>query len=223
MNTVLTLLYSALIFISETNCFYIENTSYREDFERQAVILRKLQNLHERDSRNATQTTSWSEILADVLVKELFSYKTVDDDKKLANKLPEKSTSMLVKAVSHVLEMYKTYVFDKLRNDYSKTRVNIENSNEIIGKNIIEKSVPEFSNASNPKEDVELIEPKYHGKLQENGTLEDDGASDCGEGFKRDEDGNCVEAKHSKFILSIPRQCPIGYRRDWLGYCRESL
>ncbi|XP_045767491.1 uncharacterized protein LOC123868875 [Maniola jurtina] len=223
MNTVLTLLYSALVIISETNCFYIENTSYHEDFERQAVILRKLQNLQERDSRNATQTTSWSEILADVLVKEIFSYKTVDVDKKFTNKPPEKSTSVLVKTVSHVLEMYKTYVFDKLRSDYSNIRVNIEHTNETIGKNRIEKSVPEFTNTSNPKEDVELIEPKYHGKLKENGTLGDDSVSDCGEGFKRDEDGNCAEAKHSKFILSIPRQCPIGYRRDWLGYCRESL
>ncbi|CAH2266885.1 uncharacterized protein LOC120626902 [Pararge aegeria] len=219
MNTALTL-YCALIIISDTNCFYVQNTSDHKDFDRQAVILRKLQNLQERDSRNSTQTTTWSEILADVLVKEMFSYKKVDTIKHIS-KPPEETTSFLVKAVSRVLEAYKIYVFDKMRSNYSETKVN-KGTDDTTSKIGIIKNETEAM--SNPNDDVEIIEPKYHGKLQGNGSLEfPDSVSDCGDGLIRDEDGNCVEPKHSKFVLSVPWQCPIGYRPDWLGYCRVSL
>lgn len=213
--------YSALIIISETNCFYIQNTSFHERFERQAVILRKLQNLHEHDPRMSTQTTSWSEILADILVAELFSYEKLDINTKVDQKsgntseIPHK-TGVLVKAVSNVLEIYKTYVFDKWRSDYN-IRVNVTTH---VDENKVEKHVREVNN--NPNDDVEIIGPVYHGKLK-NETLKDDGSQECEEGFTKDGDGKCIEIKHSKFVMAIPWQCPKGYRADWLGYCRESL
>ncbi|CAH2085204.1 unnamed protein product [Euphydryas editha] len=218
-----------IFIISETNSLYINDTSFHKDAEENRVLLRKLQNLQEHDSRNASQTPSWSEILADILVKRIFPFhKTNNETERLTAFEDEKN--ILVSCFSFVLKVYKRYLYDKLNHDRdtstdiinTKSKVNTSDTNsDSKPNNEIEVAYPEI--IDNPNDDVEIIEPKYHGKLCDNCKGDNEiESSACEEGLIRDANGICV-SKSSKFILSIPSQCPIGYKRDWLGYCRITL
>ncbi|XP_047531775.1 uncharacterized protein LOC125067302 [Vanessa atalanta] len=202
-----------IFIINETKSFYVDNTSFHKDVERKMVLLRKLQNLQEYDSRNVAQTPSWNEILADVLVKRIFPFhKQNNETENITNVDDEKS--IWVGCISFALKIYKNYLYDKLRYD-GDTR------------NDAAVEIPESVNdtSDNPNDDVEILEPAYHGKLCDNCDIKteiESNIGDCGEGSVKDADGNCT-SKSSQFILSIPSQCPVGYRRDWLGYCRVLL
>lgn len=203
-----------LLAISETNSNYITDTRLRNEGKDQSVLLRKLQNFQEYDPRNTTQAPNWSEILADVLVKRIFTFHTTSNETENLTSVEDSETSVWVRSVSCILKFFKTYIYDRVLG-YIETKVDKNVSK--VKRNITE---------SDPNDEIEIIEPKYHGKLCENCTesveIEAD-LSDCGNGLKKDPNGNCVDPKSSKFILSIPSQCPTGYRRDWLGYCRATL
>ncbi|CAH0723512.1 unnamed protein product, partial [Brenthis ino] len=203
-----------LLAISETNSHYITDTRLRIEGKYQSVLLRKLQNFQDYDPRNTTQAPNWSEILADVLVKRIFTFHKTSNETEHLTSVEDSETSVWVRSVSCILKLFKTYIYDRVLG-YVESKVDKNVSK--IKRNITERD---------PKEEVEIIEPKYHGKLCENCTesseIEAD-VSDCGNGLKKDPNGNCVDPKSSKFILSIPSQCPTGYRRDWFGYCRATL
>lgn len=217
-----------LFIISETNSLYINDNSFHKDVEEKRILLRKLQNLQEHDARNASQTPSWSEILADILVKRIFPFhKTNNETARLTTFEDEKN--VLVRSFSFVLKVYKKYLYDKLHHNHdtvtdtnnTKIQVNNSDANTDNKQKDVEVIYPEIIDSLN--DDVEIIEPKYHGKLCDNCKEDTDiESTDCKEGLIRDANGICIP-KSSKFILSIPFQCPIGYKRDWLGYCRQKL
>ncbi|CAF4899403.1 unnamed protein product [Pieris macdunnoughi] len=155
-------------------------------------------------------TTSWSELFADFVTSNIkvFRQKTTENET-----IPDPTNNSVAKIFSSVFKIFKTYVYDPLKG--RKVDVNIQadiHTNLQEDKRVVKAS-------SNPKEDVEVIEPRYHGKLK----TDIEGASLCLDGFIKDADGNCVEVKPSKFIVSVPKHCPIGYRSDWLGNCRQSF
>ncbi|CAH3996052.1 unnamed protein product [Pieris brassicae] len=152
-------------------------------------------------------TTSWSTLFADFVTSNIkvFRQKTTENE---TNTVP--TDNDVAKIFSSIFKIFKTYVYDQLKG--RKVDVNIQadiNTDLQEDKRLVKAS-------SNPKEDVEIIEPQYHGKLKT-----DIDASLCLDGFIKDANGNCVEVKPSKFIVSVPYHCPIGYRPDWLGKCRQ--
>ncbi|XP_022118016.2 uncharacterized protein LOC110995253 [Pieris rapae] len=152
--------------------------------------------------------TSWSELFADFVTRNtnVFRQKTIEND---TNPIP--TDNAVAKIFSSVFKIFKTYVYDQLKG----RKVNVNIQAEINTDLQEDKTVVQTS--SNPKEDVEVIEPQYHGKLK----TDIDGTSLCLDGFIKDANDNCVEVKPSKFIVSVPNHCPIGYRPDWLGKCRQ--
>lgn len=208
--------------ISETNSYYITGPKFSKDSEEQRVKIPEIQNFQDANPTNA-RTQDWSEILAEVVVKRLFSFHRTNNETENLTSIEAPETSIWVRSVSCVLKLFKTYIYDPMFS-YVETKVNIhsENNNETVTK--FKRNVTE----NDPNNDVEIIEPKYHGKLcieencTESGEIEIN-ESDCASGFEKDQNGNCVDARSSKFILSIPSQCPTGYRQDWLGYCRPTL
>ncbi|KAJ2947644.1 hypothetical protein O0L34_g17447 [Tuta absoluta] len=239
------LLFSVIaIFATKVDNFKIYN-----DDKTQKVLLRKLQNFQQ----NETLTVTWNEILADVLVKKITRIEVNTDTN---------NGNILSKCFSEVLWMFKTYVYDK----FWKPTVQYDTTTQTpstttfatIDDNVLVPQVPPTINTNqvtddptyNPKSEVELIEPRYHGKIEEvkpsTSATEDNTetptnvprdtpeltkpnpivsteeiSNKCPEGSIKDKDGNCVDPVTSKYILYIPRHCPTGYRPDRLGFCRE--
>ncbi|XP_049871108.1 uncharacterized protein LOC126370302 [Pectinophora gossypiella] len=186
--------------------------------ETQKVLLRKLQNFQQ----NEVKTVTWNEILADVLVTKITN--------KNENGNEDNKGNVLNKCFSEVLRLYKAYFYDKLfkrANTGSEVTDEGEINDDDPATYTPVTQEPE-TKMDNPKNDVELLEPSYHGKIEEatestNTTTAEASRTntECPEGTQKDTDGNCVDPQTSRFILYIPSQCPIGYKKDWLGYCRE--
>lgn len=194
----------------------------------QRTLLRNLQSYQPKESK----PLMWNEVLADVLVNKIriFSFKkqNKENDTLKENLLtPEKSA--LTNFISQVFFVYKKFVYDVFV-ESPKTAPNDKNSIEAVHLNpdieerkadsdeMYEENGVTFSNG--PKGEVELVEPRYHGKqVLGNETEEsiEQGVKVCPEGTVNVE-GTCIN--NSRLIMAVPSQCPIGYRRDRLGYCR---
>lgn len=211
------------LIISETNSYYISATKFHKDSEDQRVEISETQHFQDINPKNATEKPDWSEILAEAIVKRIFSFHKMNNETENLTSIEAPETSIWVRSVSCVLKLFKTYIYDPMFS-YVETKVNIHN----IYKNETDTKFKRNITENDPNNEVEIIEPKYHGKLcsgencTESGEIEVN-ESACASGFERDQNGKCVDAKSSKFILSIPSQCPTGYRRDWLGFCRPTL
>ncbi|CAK1541253.1 unnamed protein product [Leptosia nina] len=161
----------------------------------------------------SSNSTSWSELLANIVVNNIniFRQKTNDEESEYIPK-----ENVVTKIFSGVFKVFKTYVYDKLKGNVNapdKNNINVD----IEDKRIVKASI-------NPKDDVEVIEPQYHGKLCEDcDKTEIEVGSHCPEGSVKDDNGGCIEVKPSKFIVSVPHHCPMGFKPDWLGYCREQI
>lgn len=240
----------------------------------QRILLRKLQTFEE------TKPTTWNEVLADVLVNKIriFSF-TTEDKEPLKDDAPvSKENPILTDFFSKLFVVYKKFIYDAFvgkRKTSDGELVHITTIPETI-KDKLPKMDPEelirpteVIYAEGPKSEVELVEPRYHGKIaledtpenpskeiadqsQEDNTntttevnsSEVQGDSDmivsdpghqqnvdpglkksdvnCAEGFVKSDGGDCVK-NASRLILAIPNQCPLGYRKDWLGYCRKTF
>lgn len=182
-----------IILMEGTDNFVIEK---REDHNaEQKLLLRKLLSLQQNNSTE--KSTVWNEILANVLVNKI---------KALFKKQPEYSyledkPDVVTEFFGNVIGLFKRSYWDKVDKRHAVDE--IQTNDKPTG---------------DPKDEVEEIDPKYHGRI-ENGT-DFDTTSVCPEGSVSDGKGNCVDTKNLKFIMAIPYQCPVGYRRDRLGYCR---
>lgn len=176
------------ILMKSTDNFVIE----KENNAEQKLLLRKLLSLQQNNSTE--KSTVWNEILANVLVSKIKAI-----FKKETEYLEDKP-DVVTEFFGNVIGLFKRSYWDKVDKRHAVDE--IQTNDRPTG---------------DPKDDVEEIEPKYHGRM-ENGT--DFDVSACPEGAVSDGKGNCVDAKNLKFILAIPYQCPVGYRRDRLGYCR---
>lgn len=187
----------------------------------QKILLRKLQNFQQNDSN--PKTVTWNEILADVLVNKGNNLEISGDH----------NQNIWTKCMSQMLLVYKTYIYDNIKyfnRETSDSPTNAEPTNATPDPTDSPTEKPNDTKASvDPKTEVEIIEPEYHGRVQEisteghkilEGSIRDTKATECPEGFVEDEEGQCVKTKSSQFILAIPRQCPTGYRRDRMGFCR---
>ncbi|XP_063394678.1 uncharacterized protein LOC134679656 [Cydia fagiglandana] len=188
-----------IITLKVTENFAIEKREQHNG--EQKLLLRKLLSLQQNNSTE--KALMWNEIFANVLVNKI---------KILFNKQPESgledNPDVVTKFVSQIISLYGKLFY----------KVNDITHNSAIGKNEEEIKVDEIVD---PKKEVEEVEPKYHGRL-ENVTenLDIDKRSVCPEHSVSDGKGNCIDSANSRFIMAIPYQCPIGYRRDRLGYCR---
>lgn len=212
MNIIL-ILCTASIFTGAT-CAVEGINNLRE----QKTLLRKLQNFHED-----TKPQTWSEILADVFVNRIKTFSPEIDENK------EAKQNVLKNIFSQALVFYKKFIYDKFvfrdngvddKTDILKPEIE---TNEVAHKSEIDvrDKRTDITNSGDPKRDIELIEPKYHGKLSVDNSTEDvntENKEECPEGYIKSDSG-CVN-ENSKLILAVPGQCPDGYRRDRLGYCR---
>ncbi|KAJ0177985.1 hypothetical protein K1T71_006858 [Dendrolimus kikuchii] len=210
MNIIL-ILCTASIFTGAT-CAVEGIKNHRE----QRTLLRKLQNFHED-----TKPQTWNEILADVFVNRIKIFSSKTDENK------ETDYNVLKHLFSQALVFYKKFVYDKIvfRDNVARDKTAIFKpeieSNEVPhGIGIDRDKRTDIKNPGDPKKDIELIEPEYHGKISMDNTTEDPNTNknECPEGFVKNDSG-CVN-ENSKLILAVPGQCPDGYRRDRLGYCR---
>ncbi|XP_013142262.1 PREDICTED: uncharacterized protein LOC106106255 [Papilio polytes] len=194
------------------------------------VFLRKLQTTIRSDPDEEAKSLSWSEILADILVNKIGLSKILPEENE---QVAENNTqnNVLTKICSVVLNVYKHFIYDKY---FQKPAEDVPTSSksEVTEKNIelqeLESNTPGDNDFDvitiNP--DVEIIEPKYHGKLCsdcDNHNVvkkEVEQKIICPEGLVKDTNGNCVDPKSLNYMISIPYQCPIGYRLTWSGYCR---
>lgn len=207
-------IYVLIIFHKVESCLS-ETTKNYKDLDN-SILLRKLQNLQNQNQEENTRVITWSEMLAEVLVNhiKIFTFNNQDYNE-VQNDPKPVSQNIFTKMFSDVLEFYKRYVYDKWI--YKRHVNNVENSDT--------NKHPVTDNKS-LNDDVEIIEPVYHGKLCKNceeGLTTEIDLKNCPKGYIIDAKGNCADPKSSNFIFSIPFQCPNGYRRDWLGYCRISL
>ncbi|CAG9787039.1 unnamed protein product [Diatraea saccharalis] len=161
----------------------------------QRILLRKLQNF-QNTPRNDGKSVTWNEFLADVLVKKIFHFNSseepLDADKSNSNILKE--------SVSQILAAYK-FVYDKFRED----------------------DVDNLKGTHDPKDDVEVIQPRNGVESCDDCVAvkaSKDTGNPCVSGQIKNENGDCVDSTPVKLILSVPNQCPIGYRADRLGFCR---
>ncbi|XP_063548095.1 uncharacterized protein LOC134755470 [Cydia strobilella] len=186
-----------IITLKVTENFAIEKREQHNG--EQKLLLRKLLSLQQNNSPE--KALMWNEIFANVLVNKI---------KILFNKQPESgledNPDVVTKFVSQIISLYGKLFY----------KVNDMTHNS--GKNEVETEVDEIVD---PKKEVEEVEPKYHGLL-ENMTenFDIDKRSVCPEHSVSDGKGNCIDSVNSRFIMAIPYQCPTGYRRDRLGYCR---
>ncbi|CAG4964387.1 unnamed protein product [Colias eurytheme] len=198
-----------LLLIIGTNCYDIANTDKKDN-----ILLRKLQGfIDEREN----QTVSWSELLANIVVNKI----TVTFHKSANNETDNFAVThnRFTNLISNVFKFFKSNVYDKIKGYSDQNNVVNDIDTALQGDKRIIKS------SDDPNNDVEVFEPKYHGKLCENcnETTEIEVTNDCPEGYSKDENGDCVKMQISKFIVSVPNQCPIGYRPDWRGYCRKVM
>lgn len=202
-----------IILMAETECF-IQDTTSIKILEEQRTLLRKLQNFQDpKDEKPLT----WNEMLADVLVNriKIFSFNKVNENEIIEDSKPSKATNFVRSYFSEVMLLFKNCIYDKFVTKYEEPGY-VE---EDLGTDAPEVFVTDAIDSLN--DDVELIEPKYHGKQI---VVEPEGAEDkalvgCPEGTEKDDKGNCVKA-HSRLLIAVPSQCPMGYRRDRLGFCR---
>ncbi|PZC79177.1 hypothetical protein B5X24_HaOG216741 [Helicoverpa armigera] len=203
-----------IILMGQTECF-VEDTTSIKILKEQRTLLRKLQNFQEpKDVKPLT----WNEMLADVLVNriKIFSFHKVNENEIVKDDKPAK-TNIVTTAVSQVMLFYKNCIYDKWRVKYEEPSHTVESTTE---DGVV--SVTTTADIDDPKGDVEIIEPKYHGKQIDGDPDDDEAVVNCPEDFIKDEQGNCVNI-HSRLIISVPNQCPYGYRRDRLGNCRAVL
>ncbi|XP_030035461.2 uncharacterized protein LOC115451314 [Manduca sexta] len=218
---------AAIIFMGETEPYVVEDSVALATNE-QWTLLRKLQNFNE--PRDEDKPLTWNEILADVLVNriKIFSFKQL-------NGTIEEKKSPLTNFMGQMLFIYKRFIYDRFSYSIDKADANTANATEIFkeAKNVTNEErdveipnhyndtiVNHTNNSTGPKDEVEIIEPKYHGKLSVSEEVADLNKEvvECPEGFVM-LDKVCVNEK-SRLILAVPNQCPIGYKRDRLGYCR---
>ncbi|XP_068625487.1 uncharacterized protein [Battus philenor] len=234
MNIVILCL--VVVLATNTNCYILPqlNSTFEVQTE-DSVLIRRIQSSVRNDSEETTSNLTWSEILADVLIH---SFKILHDTSNSdeIKEIPEHNTKQNIvnKFCSEVLNVYKRYVYDKFFNRNSdEVFVTSKSFTDELDFNIepMELSSREASDFEvitlNP--DVEIFGPKYHGKLcsdcKDEGVQdkEENQTNDCPEGLKRDAVGKCGDPKSSNFITSVPFQCPLGYRRDWFGYCKPNF
>lgn len=230
-----------LVIVSNTNCYVSEKTSsIVQEQDENGVFLKILQSSIRNDSDKGTTSLTWSEILADVLVRgtKLFSPYNSSPINETLQEFPRddagKANNIIARFCSQVLDIYKILVYDKLfRRSPSEKNLDVEKPetlefvNELSEIETITNAAKEDFGVITINPDVEIIEPKYHGRLcdgcDEKNIEKKDGipANDnCPEGLKKDANGNCGDPKSSNFILSVPFHCPLGYKADWFGICR---
>ncbi|KAF9409090.1 hypothetical protein HW555_011437 [Spodoptera exigua] len=202
-----------IILMAETECF-IQDTTSIKILEEQRTLLRKLQNFQDpKDEKPLT----WNEMLADVLVNriKIFSFNKVNENEIIDDSKPSKAPNFVRSYFSEVMFLFKNCIYDKFVTKYEEP----DYKEEDLGTDAPEIFITDDIDSLN--DDVELIEPKYHGKqlIVEPVEAEDKALIGCPEGTVKDDKGNCVKA-HSRLLISVPSQCPMGYRRDKLGFCR---
>lgn len=190
--------------------FLIAKTNVADPQQR--LLLRKLQNFEQNNS-----TTTWNDIVANVLVNN------GDNSQRGA-----KDNNFWTKYVSQIILLYKVHIYDKIKNTNDKTTDSSTNPDVSTPdpKDTTSEKPNDSKSSEDPKAEVELFEPNYHGKMQE--TTEEvnripeskSEGIECPEGYVKNDKEQCTDSKSSKFILGIPNQCPTGYRRDRLGFCR---
>ncbi|CAB3251308.1 unnamed protein product [Arctia plantaginis] len=196
---------------------FIEDSSRIKISVEQRTLLRKLQNFQE--PKTEAKALTWNEMLADALVNKIkiFSSSKVDENDIIKEyNEASKTNKVLTNYFSEVLLLYKNCIYDKFRTTYEEPDYHYTDTTQ-------EPDVNSYSTPSeddSPKSEIEIIEPLYHGKLQEIDSTEHDAKVECPEGSIVDEKGNCIEGI-SKLLITIPNQCPSGYRPDRLGNCRK--
>lgn len=186
-------LFGILLIATETNGF--AEASQRKGELQQRILLRKLRSFQRNDETN-TESVTWNEILADVLVTKLNIFSS-------NNHVVKSNKNVATTFLSEILVVYKK-IYDKY---YTQKPIN----HNVI--NIIE---------AKPEEEVEVMHPDLKKESCENCDPVVEKDVECAEGFVLDKDGDCVPAP-SKLILAVPNQCPRGYRADRLGFCRISF
>lgn len=202
-----------IILFGETECFIEDTTSFKI-LEEQRTLLRKLQNFQDP---NHEKPLTWNEILADVLVNKIriFSFNEINE-----NEINEdydrniKTSSIITTCFSQVMLFYKNCIHDKFVTKVVEPDPFDSSTTEEVYTIINPDEI-------DPEGDVELIEPKYHGKIRDDEANDEEVAIkvECPEGAVKNKFGNCVK-EHSRLLISIPSQCPRGYRLDRLGNCR---
>lgn len=172
----------------------------------QRLLLRKLQNVQQTGP-------TWNEIVANILINN-------------GNNLErgtENNNNIWTNPVSQVVLLYKIHIYDKIKNINGDTTDSPSNFDPITSTSDPKNGKPDDTETIvDPKTEIELVEPNYHGKVQKTeGSQRDTEETECPEGSVKSDEGECVDPKSSKFIIGIPAQCSIGYKRDRLGFCRK--
>lgn len=181
---------------------------------RQNLLLRKLQYYQETGS-----SPTWNEMVAKMILNKGNNLE----------KSVENNNNIWTKFVSQIVLLYKIHIYDKIKNNDVEATDAPPNFDPTVA-----TPDPNDSNDSNsdvdPKSEIELVEPNYHGKIQETSTEVQKFAeesisvteeTECPVGSVKNDKGECMHPTPSKFIIGIPQQCSVGYRRDRLGFCRR--
>ncbi|XP_013164029.1 PREDICTED: uncharacterized protein LOC106115248 [Papilio xuthus] len=220
-----------VILATNTYCLLLTKPENVQETTNDGVFLRKLQTIiHSGTDKEAT-SLSWSEIFADILVNKIGLSKILPKENEQVAENNSTQDNFFTKICSVVLNVYKHFVYDKFSQQPAEDIPTSTSKLVVTENNIelqeIESNTPGVNDFDvitiNP--DVEIIEPKYHGKLcsgcdTQNIEKKEVTSKSCPENLVKDAEGNCVDPKSLNYMISIPYQCPIGYRLTWSGYCR---
>lgn len=188
-----------------------------------------IRNLSIDEFNVSNNTKSWIDVIAGIILKSIVLFSTLDteNDPQFQEQIVNDS-SLVVKGVSEFLSLYKRFIYDKL---WTRKKLNGDTAATII-------PVPEEI-SSNPKEQIEIIGKKYHGRLcngedgceitavdaddnlkEEVLVADEKEITECPPETTKVAEGQCVPIIRQRFIMSVPKGCPTGYRKDRMGNCR---
>ncbi|XP_026763633.2 uncharacterized protein LOC113522157 [Galleria mellonella] len=204
-----------LVFVSGISGKYIRETRELKKIEENSVFLRKL--LYTVETNQQNDTRSWNDILADILVDSINAVLYKND--KTAERITDTSGKWYFTTwISKSLLLFKNIINNRpITNDGIAKNNEVEDFGEILNESDSDAVTDDNVDINN---DVEVFEPRYHGKRCAGCKETSDGNNDCPEGSVRDKEDNCVLKTVEPLISAVPSQCPIGYRLDRLGFCR---
>ncbi|XP_059058642.1 uncharacterized protein LOC131852061 [Achroia grisella] len=211
--------YVLIIFMSGINNRYIGETTPIKKIEEDNVVLRKLLQSVQTDVKEDSK--AWNDVLAKVFVDSIKSVFSSNNESR--EKITDSSENgYFTKWISKSLLFFKNIFYGtSTTNDVKPTNPTKPTTQlETLGENYNRADSKEVTDTDviNTNDDVEVFEPKYHGKRCAGCNETSD--SNCPEGLVKDNNGECVLKVDEKLIIAIPGQCPKGYRRDKLNYCR---
>ncbi|GBP14554.1 hypothetical protein EVAR_93434_1 [Eumeta japonica] len=175
------LLYLCIVVLSSDVCYDVYASE--DEINNRQVLLRKLRQVVEGDpDKDTGPSTVWNDVVAKEMVAKVIPFPRKKDPDESSEENKPVILKELTSCLSGLLLWYKNNVYDVFFGRSASGAANIETET-----------------SGDPKEEVEIIEPRYHGRVCEEEGCNGAAPAACPEGETRNSEGICV---NSRMILS---------------------